>query len=402
MNVENIRKENMDIISKDTLIDLIEGKQGIATSIYMPAFIATPKARQNPIRLKTLVSEAEEKLKKADMDLDSIKSYLEPLSNLVDDEMFWQDKSEGLVIFLDESKLISYDVPVQFDEFVEVGDSFHITPLIPVYEGDGQFYLISLNKDRPEIYKGSKYSLYKIEELDLPEDLQTLFDEFYEFHQHMQFHSKTRTPGADASQTTGNREGVFFGHGGDDIDEEAELRNYYHRFDAALMDYLDGEDAPLVLAGVGFLHPIYKEANTYPHLVDEGITKDVERMPVDELQEKAWEIVKDQYQTDVQQALGVFHSLSEKDGDTTEDIGTIVSAAYFKRINTLFIAKDAHMWGDFDPDENIVRIDEEQTSNNQDLLNFAAIHSLFNGGNVLLLEPDEVPGGGEAAAILRY
>ena len=392
----------MDIISKDTLINLIEEKQGTATSIYMPVYNAEPEARQNPIRLKTLVKEAKEKLNKAEMDPDSIKSYLEPLSNLVDDEIFWQDKTEGLVIFLDENKLISYDVPVRFDEFVEVGDSFHITPLIPVYKGNGQFYLIHLDKERPNIYQGSKYSLYKIEEVDLPEDLRTLFDEFYEFHQHMQFHSKTRTPSPDASQTTGAREGVFFGHGGDDIDEEAELRNYYHRFDEALMDYLDGEDAPLVLAGVGSLHPIYKEANTYPHLVEEGITKNIERMPIDELHEKAWDIVKDQYQTDVKKALGVYHSLSEKDGDTTEDIGEIVSAAYFKRINTLFVAENAHIWGVFDQDENVVRLDEEPTSENLDLLNIAAIHSLKNGGNVLLLDQNEVPGGGEAAAILRY
>lgn len=392
----------MDILSKDTLIDLIDGQQGIAISIYMPAFIAEPEARQNPIRLKTLIGEAKEKLKEGGMDSDSIKSYLEPLSALVDDEIFWQDKSEGLAIFLDENQLISYDVPVQFDEFVEVGDSFHITPLIPVYKGNGQFYLLSLDKERPNIYKGSKYSLYKVEEIDLPEDLQTLFDEFYEFHQHMQFHSKTRSPSPDASQTTGAREGVFFGHGGEDIDEEAELRNYYHRFDAALMDYLDGEDAPLILAGVDFLHPIYREANTYANLVEEGITKDVEHMPVEELQKKAWEIVKSQYETDLKQALNVFHSLSENDGDTTQDLGIIIPAAYFKRVNTLFVANNAHKWGIFDPDENEVRIDEKQTIENQDLLNFAAIHSLKNGGNVLLLDPDQVPGWGEVAAILRY
>ena len=392
----------MDILSKDTLINLIDGQQGTATTIYMPAYIAEPEARQNPIRLKTLIGKAEEKLKEGGMDSDSIKSYLEPLSALVDDEIFWQDKSEGLVIFLDENKLISYDVPTRFEEFVEVGESFHITPLIPVYKGNGQFYLLSLDKERPNIYKGSKYSLYKVEEIDLPEDLKTLFDDFYEFHQHMQFHSKTRTPSPDASQTTGAREGVFFGHGGEDIDEEAELRNYYHRFDEALMDYLDGEDAPLILAGVDFLHPIYKEANTYPHLVEEGITKDVDRMPVEDLQEKAWEIVNSQYETDLKQALNIFHSLSENDGDTTQDLGIIIPAAYFKRVNTLFAANNAHKWGIFDPDENEVRIDEKQTIDNQDLLNFAAIHSLKNGGNVLLVDPDQVPGGGEAAAILRY
>jgi len=392
----------MDILSKETLLDLIEEQQGRATSIYMPAYIAEPEARQNPIRLKNLVDEAEDKLKTGSMALDSIKTYLEPISNLVNDEIFWQDKSEGLAIFLDENKLVSFVLPQRFDEFVAVGESFHITPLIPIYKGNGQFYLLSLDKERPKIFEGSKYSLYKVDELDLPEDLQTLFDDFYEFHQHMQFHSKTRTPSPDASQTTGAREGVFFGHGGDDIDEKAELRNYYHRFDQALMDYLDGEDAPLVLAGVDFLHPIYKEANSYPHLVEKGITRNVENMPVDELHQMAWEIVKNQYQTDVQQALNVFHSLSEKDDDTTQDIGAIVSAAYFKRINTLFLDQDAHIWGDFNPDENIVRIDEEQSVENQDLLNVAAIHTLKNGGNVILLEPNKMPDGTDAAAILRY
>lgn len=392
----------MDIISRETLISLIEEQQGIATSIFMPAYIAEPEARQNPIRLKNLVGKAEEKLNQADMDTDSIKSYLEPISNLVNDEIFWQDKSEGLVIFLDENRLISYDLPVRFEEFVEVGESFHITPLIPIYKGNGEFYLLSLDKERPKIYKGSRYSLYEIEELDLPDDLQTLFDEYYEFHQHMQFHSKTRTPSPDASQKTSAREGVFFGQGGDDIDEEAEIRRYYHRFDEALMEYFAGEDVPLILAGLEFLHPIYKEANTYSHLVNEGIYKDVEHMPVEDLHEMAWDIVKNQYQTDVQQALNVFHSLSENDGDTTEDLGAIVSAAYFKRINTLFLAKGAHMWGVFNPDENEVRIDEQQSADNKDLLNFAAIHSMINGGNVILLESDQMPGGGEAAAILRY
>lgn len=392
----------MDILTKDTLLNLIEDQEGIGTSIYMPAFVAQPEARQNSIRLKNLIKKTEDILKENGMESEVIRTYLEPLSNLVDDEIFWQDKSEGLAIFLDENKLISFDLPVRFDEFVEVGKSFHISPLIPIYKGNGQFYLLSLNKERPKIYQGSKFSLYEIKELDLPEDLRTLFDEFYEFHQHMQFHSKTRTPSPDASQTTGAREGVFFGHGGEDIDEEKELRNYYHRFDEALLKYLDGEETPLVLAGIDSLHPIYRKANTYPHLVEDGITKDVDHMPVDELHELAWEIVKDQYQTDVQQALNVFHSLSEKDGDTTQDIGMIVSAGYFKRINTLFLSRDAHIWGIFKPEDNEVRIDERQSAENQDLLNFAAIHTLRNGGNVLLLEPDKVPGGGETAAILRY
>jgi len=41
--------------------------------------------------------------------------------------------------------------------------------------------------------------------------------------------------------------------------------------------------APLVLAGVEYLFPIYQEANTYPDLVEEGITGNPENLKPEEL-----------------------------------------------------------------------------------------------------------------------
>jgi hypothetical protein len=35
-------------------------------------------------------------------------------------------------------------------------------------------------------------------------------------------------------------------------------------------------------------------------------------------------------------------------------------------------------------------------------LNLAAVHTLLNGGNVLMLKKEEIPGNADAAAILRY
>lgn len=52
----------MDIISKNIVLDLIKGCQGKAVSIYMPTFVSAREARQNPIRLKTLVKEVEGQL----------------------------------------------------------------------------------------------------------------------------------------------------------------------------------------------------------------------------------------------------------------------------------------------------------------------------------------------------
>jgi hypothetical protein len=87
---------------------------------------------------------------------------------------------------------------------------------------------------------------------------------------------------------------------------------------------------------------------------------------------------------------------------TTQNIEKIVSSAYFKRVNTLFIAENVHVWGKFDPEDNKVILEKAQSYENQELLNLAAIHTLLNGGNVLMLKKEKVPGKAEAAAILRY
>jgi hypothetical protein len=195
---------------------------------------------------------------------------------------------------------------------------------------------------------------------------------------------------------------MYFGQGGDDIDENAEIRNFFHRFDAALMEYLDGENTPLLLAGLGYLHPIYREVNSYPNLVEEGITKDVDPIQLEELHEISWKIVQERYQTNVEKALNVFHQLDNKDGDTTKDLETIVSAAFYKRVNSVFIAENEHIWGRFDHENNKVEIVDVHSPEVQDLLNFAASQTFINGGNVLVLPKKLIPGNNPAAAILRY
>lgn len=390
----------MDIITKDVLEELINNVDGKAVSIYMRTFPTAQEAKQNPIRLKNLISDVEAQLKKAGISQDRVKTYLAPLRDLVNDEFFWQDQSEGLALFVDASELRIFRVPERFDEIATVGDHFHLTPLIPVYQGNGPFYLLSLAQNRPQFFQGSKFKLMQIEDADLPESLQEMFDDFFEFHSHLSFHNKTITPNPDLAADRG---GMYFSQsGGDDIEKKAEIKNFFHRFDQALMAYLGDKEIPLVLAGVDFLHPLYKQASSYPNLLEEGITKNVDQMPVDKLHELSWKIVQDQYQKDVDQALNVFHQLKAKDGETTTDIKTIVPAAFHQRIQSLFIDEDARIWGRFDDEENSVIIDDEEHIDNEDLISLAASQALLAGGHVFLIPEEKMPEGKQAAAILRY
>jgi hypothetical protein len=389
----------MDLITKNILIELMNSSTGLTVSIYIPTYPTGREAEQNPIKLKNQIQTTEESLSAMGKSEMEIEDFLSPIFDIVDDEIFWQEQNEGLALFLDRDSLHIFRLDTRFDPLTVIGSSYHIKPLIPYFQGNGQFFLLSLDKNRPKLFKGSKNKLFHVQELDLPESLQEVFDDYFKINRHLQFHTKTQTPNPDNS---GDREGIYFGHGAGEIDEQAEIRNYFHRFNDALMNYLHDKDVPMLLAGLSYLHPLYRDANSYPGLLEKGIEKDVSPLSHSQLHQEAWEIVEDQFQFDVEQALNVYNQLEGKDGETTQDLQDIVSAANFKRVHTLFVAKNDQIWGYFDPDQNAVVFDDQNHANTEDLLNFAARKTLLYDGNVVVLPKEEVPGAGPIAAILRY
>jgi hypothetical protein len=80
----------------------------------------------------------------------------------------------------------------------------------------------------------------------------------------------------------------------------------------------------------------------------------------------------------------------------------VVPATVDGRVDTLFVASGVRRWGRFDADERKVERHGEQTTESEDLLDFAAVHTYMNGGTVYAVDPDEVPGGKDLAAVMRY
>jgi hypothetical protein len=68
----------------------------------------------------------------------------------------------------------------------------------------------------------------------------------------------------------------------------------------------------------------------------------------------------------------------------------------------LFVALGIQRWGTFDPAINSVRLHQEAEPNGMDLLDFAAVHTLLNGGTVYAFEPEKMPGEAPLAAAFRY
>jgi hypothetical protein len=59
-------------------------------------------------------------------------------------------------------------------------------------------------------------------------------------------------------------------------------------------------------------------------------------------------------------------------------------------------------WGLFNPSTSEIQLHQKHEPGDEDLMDFAAIHTVLNGGTVYAVEPEKVPGDAPLAAVFRY
>ncbi|WP_026734003.1 baeRF7 domain-containing protein [Fischerella sp. PCC 9605] len=389
----------MQLLSIDELKFLVENAQSPCVSLYMPTQKAGTETRQNPIRFKNLIREAEERLDKMGIRHTEAVDFLQPAKEL-DTNEFWQNQDHGLAIFISPNVFRYYQLPMEFQELVVVSNQFHLKPLVHLVNNDGRFFVLALSQDNVRFFEGTHYSIQEVEVDNMPKSLDEalLYDETAKEGQ--------RRIGTSREGTANpfSQPGEFHGQGSPDRDEhQKDILQFFHAIDDALHEKLRDEKAPLVLAGVEYLFAIYREANSYKHLLEEGIHANVDIIKPEELHEQAWQIVEPMYTQSHEAIMELYQQIAgEGTGRASSDLKQIVPAAYFQRVDYLLVPIDQQVWGDFDPETMAVELHPEPEPDDQDLLDFAAIYTLLNGGAVYTVKPEELPNGVPAAAIFRY
>ncbi|MDM9379770.1 hypothetical protein QUB80_03530 [Chlorogloeopsis sp. ULAP01] len=383
----------MNLFSIDELAILTAQSNHTCVSIYMPTYKMSTETLQNPIRFKNLIREAEEKLVESGLRPQDVRDLLQPAQEL-DEYEFWQHQSDGLAMFISNNFFSYYCVPVDFQELVVVTDRFHLKPLISLLTGDGLFYILALSQNQVRLFQSTRYSVSEVELENVPTSIAEAL-KYDDPEKSLQFHTGTSQGGG------GDRAAIFHGHGAGNDDRKDNLLRYFRKIDDGLQELLKNQRSPLVLAGVDYLLPIYKQANSYPNLIDEGIAGNPDELKAEELHSQAWQIVQPYFEEAQQEAIASYQALLGT-GKTASSIQEVVTAAYYQRVESLFVPVGQQKWGHFNPSTNRVQVHPEQETGDEDLMDFAALHTLLNGGTVFAVSPEQVPGDKPIAAILRY
>jgi len=382
----------MDTLTKSDLRALMAQHEGWCVSIFMPTHRLGAETQQNPIRLTNLLREAEDRLSASGLRSPEVKTLLAPAQTLLEEALFWREQSDGLAVFLGPQVFHAYRLPLRFEEMAAVNTRFYLKPLLPLFSQEGRVYILALSQNEVRLFKGSPYAIDEVPLTDVPQSLAEAlkYDQFEKQHQ---FH--TAAPGGRGRDVS-----IFHGHGATANETKTEIEQYFRQIDQGLHKLLKEEQSPLILAGVDSLFPIYQTVNSYAHLLEQGIAGNPERLPIEELHQRAWAIAQPYFHQKQREAIARYEQLIGQ--QASNQFNEIIPAAYYGQVETLFVAVNKQQWGAFDPTTAAVHLHAEAEPGDEDLLNFSALQTLINGGTVYAVEQAEAPGQTLLAAIFRY
>lgn len=384
-----------DRFTTDELATLMAVPNGPAVSIFMPAHRVTTRTQEDALQLKNLLKEAEEQLTQTGLRSPVIRDLLAPAHTLLDHSDFWRNQSDSLALFLDADGLRRYRLPLDFAPQTVVAPRFHIKPLLPLFTNDGLFYILAVSQNSVRVLQGSRHTVDELDSANIPTSLADAL-KYDDPEKQLQFHT-----GATAS-VTGRRDAMFHGHGGGATEDDKDrILRYFQQIDRGLHDLLRDGQAPVVFAGVDYLLPIYRQANTYAHLADAGVMGNPEELRAADLHDRAWEIVAPRFAAAQADALDRYHALAGT-GRTGHDAAEILPAAYHGRVDTAFVAVDDHEWGQFDPESGAVSLQPAESPGSEDLYDLIAVYTWLRGGQVFVLPRADVPADSAVAALYRF
>ncbi len=378
------------MVTKNDLMALINTQAEWCVSLYMPMVRAGIEVQQNPIRFRNLLRKAEAQLEQLGLRPQETERLLQPATALLDDFDLWQQRADGLAVFVNPDSLRVFRLPIAPAEHAIVKTRFFVKPLLPLLSGDGTYYLLALSQDEVRLMRGTRDSMAEVELNNVPASLADALA-----IDQMRSYIRAATKGGGGT--------VWQSSGASADDEKKQILRYFQQIDRGLRELIADKQIPLLLAGVDYLLPIYREANTYPHLIEGDITGNPEMLSAKDLHQPAWERVKPLFARAEAEQRELFATLAGRaDPRAVLGLKHALTAAHQGRVASLFVALDRQLWGQFDPETGTMHVHPEMQPGDQDLLDLLAAQTLANSGAVFAVEADSVPGGEAFAAILRY
>lgn len=379
---------------------------GPCVSIYLATHRQHPDNQQDPIRFRNLVKKAAESLQQQSVNA-QFDTMLSRLRALGDDGQLWNHTFDGLAVFAAPElfRIVRLQRPVP--ELAIVAESFHVKPLLRIVQSSDRFHVLAVNRRDVRLYEGNRDVL---DEVDLADGVprtaaDVLGEELPE--PEGQAHSYGTGPagsGAGASRGLGGSKtgGMRHGHGSkkDVIDQQTE--RFFRAVDRAIIEhYSKPSGLPLILAALSQYHASFHAISHNAQLIESGIEINPDALSVDELRDRAWQLVEPIH---TQRLAGLIEQFGTARASQLGDdrLPEVAKAATSGRVETLILDAQRQQPGRLDPITGSVIAAPLSHPEVDDMLDDLAELVIAKGGTVVIAAATRMPSASGLAAIYRY
>ncbi len=367
-----------DIPTRTQIAQLLAARGDWLLSIYLPTTPVTPQAGADRIAFKNLARQALGELEGRGVAKAEVREVEEALDDLHEDDSFWDNQANSLAIFASSAGVKTFRLPNRLSEAVLVADRYYVKPLLRTVTFPQTAFVLALAEGSVRLLEVTPdLPVFEVKVPDLPADAASAA-------------GKASITDRSAARRLQGSEG-----------QKVLVRQYARRVDDALRPVLAGSDVPLILAAAQPIESIFRSVNHYPHLAEQVIEGSPEGKSDADLA-AASRAVLDAIYADQLADLGRLFVTRGDAGRAAAEMTDIARAATFGAVDTLFVDIDAGVSGTIDPETGVLELGDADEPGDYGVLDELARRVVAADGRVLAVRAEDIPGGGAAAAILRY
>jgi len=262
-----------------TILDSFQSGDNI--TMYLPYIAANTPENPNKIQFKNALKDLKFLLGNRGYSDRDITTLLAPAAQVLDSTEFRPGRAHGIAIYMNRDIFYHYNVPVMdLPLLVTVDSGFHTQLLGDILDADQAYYVLALSHKHVRLFEGNNYEITELHPKDFPTDMVKALniDEYPEERQTHTVAPASVGKGSEAFHEQYNRTQV----------DKQMLVEFFRLINRAVLPLLrDANNPPLILGGVGYLLPLYRQVNTYPHLISPSIIGNLEDAQLDTIREQA-------------------------------------------------------------------------------------------------------------------
>ncbi len=363
-----------DIPTRAEIDALWETADPASVSLYVSTEPASSGDAER-IAFKNLVRTALDRL--AEADKHALVALEDTFADLEEDDEFWRHQARTLAVFATPTWMRTFRLPNRLAELAVAGDRLYVKPLMRAVTFPQTAFVLALAQGGVRLLETVPDAAPEVVDVpDMPSDVASAVGKSS---------IKDRAPVRRLQGDEG---------------QKVRMRQYARQIDHALREVLPGNGVPLVIAATEPLDAIFRSLCRYPDVVPESVAGSPENVSDGDLVAAA-RVVLDRYYAGKLAELKDLFGQRASQNRTSLDVATVARLATNGAVDTLFLDIDAVVPGTVAVD-GAVTFADELAPGTIGVSDEVARRAWLSGARLIAVRRDDVPGGGDLAAILRY